>query len=176
MKNTCYSVLFIFVVFFSCCKENSPSINETRTVDPNKKESMLEANSVLVEWDKQLIENYVERRGWSMELSTTGLWYMIYNKTNGTRARQGMTATIDYRVELLDGTLCYDSDFQGTKTFKVGQGGVESGLEQGILMMREGEKAKLIMPPYLAHGLLGDENKIPPRAIIVYDVHLLDLK
>jgi FKBP-type peptidyl-prolyl cis-trans isomerase len=31
------------------------------------------------------------------------------------------------------------------------------------------------MPPYLAHGILGDENKIPPRSIIVYDVEVLEI-
>jgi FKBP-type peptidyl-prolyl cis-trans isomerase len=31
------------------------------------------------------------------------------------------------------------------------------------------------MPPHLAHGLLGDENKIPPRSVIVYDLHLIDV-
>jgi FKBP-type peptidyl-prolyl cis-trans isomerase len=51
----------------------------------------------------------------------------------------------------------------------------ESGLEQGILMMQEGDKARFILPPHLAHGLLGDENMIPARSIIVYEVELLDI-
>jgi FKBP-type peptidyl-prolyl cis-trans isomerase len=53
---------------------------------------------------------------------------------------------------------------------------VESGLEEGILLLREGDKAKFILPPHLAHGLLGDDNKIPARSIIVYDLELLSLE
>lgn len=176
MKKTLFLGLLNLLLIIAGCKQNDSNNMARKTGNTNQKESMIEANSVLVDRDAELIESYVERRGWTMEVSTTGLWYMIYKETAGIKARQGMRATIHYRVELLDGTLCYDSGTRQPKTFKIGQGGVESGLEQGILMMREGERAKFIMAPYLAHGLLGDENKIPPRAIIVYDVHLTELK
>jgi FKBP-type peptidyl-prolyl cis-trans isomerase FkpA len=42
--------------------------------------------------------------------------------------------------------------------------------------MKQGQKAIFIMPPHLAHGLLGDKNKVPPRATLVYDVELLNLR
>ena len=74
---------------------------------------------------------------------------------------------------MLDGTVCYESKPDSLGTFVVGHGGVESGLEQGILMMKQGQKAKFIMPPYLAHGLIGDAKRIPARSIIVYDIELL---
>jgi FKBP-type peptidyl-prolyl cis-trans isomerase len=71
--------------------------------------------------------------------------------------------------------LCYTSGNLGEKKFSVSQGGVESGLEEGILMLRVGDKARFIMPPHLAHGLLGDQKKIPPRAIIVYEVEITNI-
>ena len=86
-----------------------------------------------------------------------------------------MVATINYSISLLDGTECYNSDDSGPRQFKIGQGGVESGLEEGILFMHEGDKARFIMPPHLAHGLLGDNHKIPARAIIIYEVELIKL-
>ena len=58
-------------------------------------------------------------------------------------------------------------------SFKVGFGGVESGLEEGVLLLRTGDKARFIMPPHLAHGLIGDGDCIPMRAIIIYDVELV---
>jgi FKBP-type peptidyl-prolyl cis-trans isomerase len=42
-------------------------------------------------------------------------------------------------------------------------------------MLREGDKARFILPPHIAHGLLGDENRIPPRSVIVYEVELLNI-
>jgi FKBP-type peptidyl-prolyl cis-trans isomerase len=93
----------------------------------------------------------------------------------GRKAKEGFWATINYKVYLLEGTECYSSDNDGPKTFQIGRGGVEAGLEEGILLLNEGARAKFIMPPHLAHGLPGDGHKIPARAIIIYEVELVRL-
>jgi len=84
-------------------------------------------------------------------------------------------ANIKYKVSLLNGKVCYSSDSDGVKSFRIGQGGVELGLEIGILKLRVGDKAKFILPPNLGWGLIGDEKKIPSRSIIIYDVELIGL-
>ena len=76
---------------------------------------------------------------------------------------------------MLDGTLCYSSKRNKPKEFLVGYGGVEAGLEMAVKLMHQGQYGKFILPPHLAHGLIGDNDKIPPRSIIVYDVHLLNV-
>ena len=136
---------------------------------------MVEVNKILVRKDRQLIKGYVERHGLNMQESKTGLWYHVYDKGNGTPAETGKIATINYKISLLDGKVCYNSETEGPKTFTIGRGSIESGLEEGILMLNAGGKAKFIMPPHLAYGLPGDDNKIPPRAIIVYDVEVLSI-
>ena len=171
MKNI---VPALILIMLSACKFNNEDSDKKVNVPDNN--TLIEVNKILVDKDNELILKYIERHNWKMEQTRTGLWYMIYKKGTGEKAVTGKNATIDYRIELLDGTLCYESDNSDPKTFRVGQGGVESGLEQGILLLREGDEAKFIMPPHLAHGLLGDENKIPPRAIIVYDVKLIDIQ
>ena len=55
----------------------------------------------------------------------------------------------------------------------MGKGGVESGLEMAVLLMKDGQKGKFILPPHLGHGLIGDNDKIPPLAILVFDIELL---
>ena len=52
---------------------------------------------------------------------------------------------------------------------------IESGVQEGIKKMRVGDKAKLIIPSHLAHGLTGDMEKIPPLSVIVVDIHLIGL-
>jgi len=101
---------------------------------------------------------------------------MILKKGNGDKAEIGRIAEINYKIKLLDGTTCYDSDSLGSKIFTIGSGHVEKGLEEGILYLCEGDRARFIMPPHLAHGLIGDENKIPARAIIIYEAELLSVK
>jgi len=83
---------------------------------------------------------------------------------------------LNYKTWLINGNLIYSSDELGQKIFKIGKGGVESGLEEAILMMHVGDKARLVIPSHLAFGLLGDNNKIPPRSTVVYDIELVTLK
>ena len=51
----------------------------------------------------------------------------------------------------------------------------ESGLHEALQLMKVNEKARLIVPSYLAHGLLGDSEQIPPQSILLIDVELLNL-
>jgi FKBP-type peptidyl-prolyl cis-trans isomerase len=165
-------LLIITVLLISCkSKTRHYSIQEQQEF----KENLIKANKGLVEKDQENIADVVKRHGWNMTQTQTGLWYEIVKHGNGTKAKTGMTAHIKYSVQLLNGTECYNSDSLGIKSFKIGQGGVESGLEEGILLLRQGDAARFIMPPHLAHGLLGDEDKIPPRATIIYNVELSNL-
>lgn len=131
-------------------------------------------NKFLVRKDNDRIKSFVGRKQWDMQQTQTGLWYQIYEKGNGkTFPKKNNIVELKYSVWLLDGTLCYTSDSTGLKKFRIGQGGVESGLEEAVLMLHVGDKARFIMPPYMAYGILGDQNKIPARSIILYDVELV---
>ena len=105
-----------------------------------------------------------------MQKTGTGLWYNITRKGTSDTIMSGDIVQIAYTVSLLNGKMCYTSDSLGLKTFKVGQGGVESGLEEAILKMCLGDSARLLIPPHLAHGLIGDQNKIPKLAVLNYTV------
>lgn len=168
-------LLFLFVFSFIAC--NTDGENGKRNIDPVKlKEPLINANKVRVMKESKEIDSYIKRHKWKMEDTGTGLRYHIYNKGDREKATKGKTATINYRIGLLDGTECYSSDSSGVKSFEIGRGNVESGLEEGILLMKVGDKAKFILPSHLAYGLLGDSNKIPSYAVLVYDVELIALK
>ena len=64
----------------------------------------------------------------------------------GPKAAVGKTAVINYKVSLLDGTKCYSSDIDGTRGFTVGKAEIEKGIDEGILLMRVGDKSKFILP------------------------------
>lgn len=166
-----YFLLICVVVFFSCNmqqkEENVKRINHT-------KESLQEINKNLIEKDNDIIKSYVDRRGWDMKNTETGLWFMIYKNNDSPRIQEGELVKYNYKVRLFDGSLCYSSDKLGAKSIIAGQGGIESGLEEGLLLLSKGCKARFIIPPHLAHGLIGDEDKIPARAIIIYDIEILE--
>ncbi len=175
MRHLAFAGVILLVLFVSSCKSGKNN-DDNQTEKQNYNQILIRINKYLVKEDRERIESYIKRKGWNMQESPTGFWYEIYEHGDGPQAESGDIATINYRIELLDGTLCYTSDSLGPKTFKINHANVESGLHQGILLMHEGDKARFILPPYLAHGLLGDQRKIPPRAIIVYFVDLIKLQ
>lgn len=140
------------------------------------KEPLVNVNRQLVEKDRILIEKYAERRNWDMQGSETGMYYLIDSTGSGDVVQDGDLVTITYNLSLLDGTLCYSTDSLGAESFVVGHEDVESGLDEGVRLMRKGDKAKLIIPPHLAHGLLGDQDKIPPRSIILIELEMVDIR
>ena len=122
--------------------------------------------------EKKEIDTFIQLQNWKMHETGTGLRYRILSHGTGPRAHTGQTAVIRYVVRLLNG----DTVYRGVKSFKIGFGGVESGLEEGILLMKKGDVARFVLPSHLAYGLSGDGNKIPPHEPIIYRVELLQLK
>lgn len=175
MRNNLYLIfLCIFMLLCSCARKHEKTYTDKEI--RSTEETMVAVNRMMVKKDHEKIQTYARQNNLAMQETMTGLWYIIREKGKGERSRNGQLAVIRYRIKLLDGTPCYDSDSLGIKQFRIGQGGVESGLEEGILLMRAGDKATFVMPPHLAHGLPGDGNRIPARAILVYDVELVKLE
>ena len=156
------------------CGENTPNQN---TIGKKEiEESLVEVNKKLVKSEDEQIKDFIDRYGWKMKKTGTGLRYMIYKSGSGPLATIGQVAKVNFTVRLLNGETCYSSDTKGPKEFQIGQGGVESGLEEGILLLKKGDRVKFIIPSHLAFGLLGDTDKIPAKAALVYDIELVELK
>lgn len=170
MKLRFFPAILLLASMVSCNTETE----QQKPVDPTKyKQPLMKANQELVELEETDIENYIQRHKWKMEETGSGLRYLIYENGNGRIVEAGKVIQCHYRTELLNGKVCYSSDDLGVKEFLVGRGGVESGLEEAVLHLREGDRAKIILPSHLAFGLLGDDDCIPTKAVVVYDLEVL---
>ncbi len=158
----------------SCSGSQNRPENRNRS-NEYQLENYIKYNKQLVAEEQNIIKRYIDTEGLEMQQTQTGLWYNIRRGGSGTKVQKGKVVSLKYKISLLDGTICYSSDNKGPKVFLVGQGGVESGLEEGVLLLEKGDGALFIMPPHLAHGLIGDDDKIPPRAILVYDVEVIEI-
>ncbi|TCO09279.1 FKBP-type peptidyl-prolyl cis-trans isomerase [Natronoflexus pectinivorans] len=169
-------IFLISLLFIFCNCSDSQNRQQSQRSSQITRDQYIEINRLLIESDQRIISQFVDSMDLDMQRTETGLWYTIENPVDGADIRTGQIVTLNYNIWLLDGTLCYSSDEDGHKVFMVGHGGVESGLEEGILMLKKGSKATFIMPPHLAHGLIGDDDRIPYRAILKYEVEVLDVK
>jgi len=167
-------VLGMMIILSGCGSEPQPSrsTSNIRMMD----DTLINYNKGVVRNEDQEIRDFAARYGWDVMTTATGLRYLIYKQGSGPKAERGRIAVVRYEVKLLNGSPLYSSDSLGVKEFLIGQSDVEAGLEEGIRLMRTGDRAKLILPSRLAFGLLGDGKKIPPGATLVYDIELVAQK
>lgn len=172
-----FSSLFIIlaVIIISSCG-NEPQPSRTTGNPRNLSDSIISYNKTIAKTEDQDIEDFIVRYHWKMTETGTGLRYMIYKHGTGSKAMPGRTAVLKFEVRLLTGDIIYSSAKDGLKEFVIGHGSVESGLEEGILLLKTGDRAKFIVPSHLAFGLLGDLKKIPQRAALVYDIEFIRQK
>ena len=163
--------LFLFII--SCGSDVKPKPK----LDPKQFKQVLEkVNKYEIEKEADEINQYILHRNWKMEKTGTGLWYMISTKGIGVQPKSGDVVLVNYKISLLDGTECYSSGKDGVKDFKVEGDNVETGLHEAVLLMHVGDKAKFILPSYMANGLRGDEDRIPPLSSIIVDIELLEVR
>jgi FKBP-type peptidyl-prolyl cis-trans isomerase FkpA len=165
------TVIFLFAIV--ACK----NISEKKIANPGPgKNEMADLNRYFVQKDRERIQNYIERKNLKMTESPTGLWYQIVKEGTGDTFVESDKVIMNFECSLLDGTRCYSSEKLGPKEVILGRSELEPGLNEGLRLLKPGSEAIFILPPFLAHGLLGDGKMIPSRAIIVYNVNILRAK
>ena len=56
------------------------------------------------------------------------------------------------------------------------QGGdLVAGFNEGLLLMRQGERKLLLIPSRLGYGVRGSQGSIPPDAALLFDVEILEI-
>ena len=106
-----------------------------------------------------------------------GLKYEDLVEGEGAVAENGQKVTVHYTGWLEDGTK-FDSsvDRNSPFSFMLGKGRVIRGWDMGVEKMRVGGKRKLTIPPQLGYGASGAGNVIPPNAVLVFEVEVLDVE
>jgi len=116
------------------------------------------------------------------EITASGLIFKkLVEDPKGAQVTTGHTVKVNYtgrfsygvlQNDATSGKLIYDSSFNaGTFTFVVGTGAVIAGFDEGILKMKVGEKAALIMPSKIAYGANGNST-IPPNSPLYFEVEV----
>jgi FKBP-type peptidyl-prolyl cis-trans isomerase len=124
------------------------------------------------------IEEYVKNSGIAFTTTTSGLRYLVTQKTAGTQAKAGDSVTVHYTGKFLDGKV-FDSSVNRGEPFQfvLGTNSVIKGWDEGIALLKKGEKATLLIPSTLGYGATGAGNGvIPPFSPLVFEVELIDIK
>ncbi|NOX88193.1 MAG: FKBP-type peptidyl-prolyl cis-trans isomerase [Calditrichaeota bacterium] len=113
------------------------------------------------------------------EVTTTssGLKYIDLVEGSGPAPQAGQTVVVHYTGWLMNGKK-FDSSVDRNQPFRfiIGQGQVIPGWEEGLQTMHTGGKRRLFIPYQLAYGERGYPPVIPPKAMLVFDVELLEIQ
>lgn len=174
-KTNIISIAILTALLSSCGQEpqvKNPSSAQLLKDHPQAiRDQFMEANKQLMQKENDEMDYYVKSHGMPFIRTASGIRYHVYKPSaKGDSIRDGMLVRLSYKLYLLDGTLAYSSDEDGVREFKIGQEDIESGIHKGLQFLKRGDRALIMIPSPLAHGLLGDFKKIPPQMPIVYDL------
>ena len=130
-----------------------------------------------IEEAKQQAEAAMEKLAAGFEKTASGLRYKLIQAGSGKQAEVGKIVSVHYSGSLENGKV-FDSSYARKKPieFPLGKGHVIEGWDEGIALLRVGDKARFVIPSYLGYGSSGAGGVIPPNATLVFDVELMDVK
>ena len=107
----------------------------------------------------------------------SGLKYEDLVVGKGAQPQKGQTVVVHYTGWLTNGKK-FDSSLDRKQPFKfkLGEGRVIKGWDEGVATMKVGGKRKLTIPPDLAYGDKGFADLIPAGSTLVFEVELLGIE
>jgi FKBP-type peptidyl-prolyl cis-trans isomerase len=123
---------------------------------------------------KKAAQEALDKLAAGFDQTDSGLRYKIIQKGSGAQAEKGKSVSVHYEGSLDNGQV-FDSSYRRKDpiTFTLGVGQVIQGWDEGIALLKEGDKARFVIPSYLGYGERGAGGVIPPNATLVFDVELV---
>jgi FKBP-type peptidyl-prolyl cis-trans isomerase len=174
--NSSFPFMLVFFSILLVCGCDPPVQEQEVSGNNQVSEQFIRANQYMQQRHQDHISAFLERVGWQAEVSPSGLWIVVDKPGEGKRIVENMRVSYAFESTLLDGTSCYRATIEHPKQITLGQGGVESGVEQGLQLLREGAEAIFLIPPHLAHGNFGDRDRIPGNSVLIYRVQVLNVE
>lgn len=133
------------------------------------------------------MNKYIAGKGLSLTTTASGLKYRITSPSIKRKPVAGDSVQVNYTGRTVEGKV-FDSSIEADAkagglvqpgrtyepiAFRVGQGMVIPGWDEGLLLLGEGAKATFVIPSKLAYGERGAGEDIKPFSTLVFDVQLV---
>ena len=160
------------------------SVEIVRVGEVNKKWNAVEAFRTFegarekrIAEEKKKAEEEMQKITAGFDQTKSGLRYKLIQKGSGKKPSSGQQVSVHYEGSLISGQV-FDSSYRRNEpiSFKLGVGQVIPGWDEGIGLLKVGDKARFVIPSHLAYGSAGAGGVIPPNATLIFDVELMDAK
>jgi peptidylprolyl isomerase len=156
----------VLLITLAACKPSSPTALPTSTAEPTL---TIEPVFNLQPTPAPLPTITLE----GAKTTDSGLQYLEQVKGTGDAPKEGDLITMNFIASLSDGTELVNTYTDGAPVTVVwGKGRLLEGWEEGMGLMKEGGKARLLLPPELAFGTEG-VGSIPGDSQILLEVELV---
>ncbi len=139
--------------------------------------------------EKEDLAKYIAQEGITVEPTASGMYFISLREGTGKQAEAGKTVKVNYEGQLINGKYFDTSIEEVAKAqglyderrtyapldFQLGTGRVIRGWDEGIAMLKEGGKARLIIPSDLGYGGNPRPGIIQPYNTLIFDVELIEV-
>ncbi|MCZ2225023.1 MAG: FKBP-type peptidyl-prolyl cis-trans isomerase [Chitinophagales bacterium] len=129
------------------------------------------------------VKDYAAKKKYKAIFTENGVGVVIEKEgTDTVKAVDGKVISVYYSGRLMSNDKEFDSNIKDGKhvgdalSFSIGAGSVIPGWDEGLKYFTKGSKGKLLIPAYLAYGMMGSPPVIPPFANLVFDVEVVNVK
>ncbi|WP_425617082.1 FKBP-type peptidyl-prolyl cis-trans isomerase [Anatilimnocola sp. NA78] len=154
---------------------NKPEIAEEQ-IEVVMKKFITDLRAAQAESSKKTVDTFLAANLQKPGVKATKSGLQIKSLKAGTGATPKATSTVKvhYHGMLTDGKVFDSSVDRGVPAeFPVNR--VIPGWTEALQMMKVGDKVQLVIPPDLAYGEEGSPPVIPPSAVLIFEVELLDI-
>ncbi len=120
---------------------------------------------------KEAMDKILNEKYGNMQATPSGLRYTVEKEGTGKAPNATSNVTVHYVGTFLNGDK-FDSSVERGQPATFGLNQVIPGWTEGLQLMKEGGKMKLVIPPNLAYGE-GGRPGIPPSSWLVFEVELI---
>ncbi|OJW71128.1 MAG: hypothetical protein BGO68_04760 [Candidatus Amoebophilus sp. 36-38] len=139
--------------------------------------------------DIEVINKYLTQNHINALSTSSGLRYVIDKPGKGATPKSGNTVKVNYVGKILAGQV-FDTNiaeiaqknniYNSRRSyepleFKIGQGSMIPGFEEGIKLLKKHTKAHLFIPSVLAYGSRQIGTHIAPNSSLIFEVELVDI-
>lgn len=121
---------------------------------------------------KTFLDENAKRDG--VSVTDSGLQYEILEAGTGSKPEASATVKVHYQGTFMDGSV-FDSSIERGEPAEFGVTQVIPGWTEALQLMESGAKWRLVIPSDLAYGDAGAPPSIPGGAVLVFEVHLIDI-
>jgi len=119
---------------------------------------------------------FMEMNGKRTGMTTlpSGVQYIVIEQGTGPKPKSGLKFRLNRWERLVDGTTILNT-YSDNPTPEVDISKELPGLKEVLPMMNQGSKWHVYVPPELAYGAKGNPPNVPPNAVIVYELYMVEV-